>query len=557
MNQQLLLDSSSQDNNNSNVTAEPMNEKVPHQTQQEEQTSWWNSTKKHADLHFQLMRNHFTAFYATNFGMSVGTAVFNTLLPIALRQAGETDATIGWIVALNGVGRLVAEIPISMISLKIGPWLTSLISMISLTLLFLVPTYFLTKWSWIVGMGAGGVAIAGFATPRHELLQAGFKKGERSRVSSHMGMIGRTSFLIAPASCGAIYQHIGPRFAFLFGLVFLLITIAALFSPELIELDETLRKKHEEEMEKKRRIEELKKQKELVGNDGLFGGDDDDTRSMDTNYNNNNNNPAEAQREALMETESNSSFMSTSSSSNSLAALGGANPSQFPLPAAAMYMQQQHQNQNQTVNEKRSVDEQHHSSPWVAFKEHWKTVVSVGFLVLSIMSIRQARRLTITLRSLDLKFDPRDVGFILAGSFVVDTVLFWISSLVVNKFGYVWAIAPLCLCYSVAFFVESIEPADGSAFTLFAALPIFGIGDSFGAGIVLSLISEMCPRALVGVTRLWLDAGVLVGPVVTGGIAHAVSLSVCCMVLGGWSLGACLFSIFLLRGGIGKQAEKH
>src|SRR3989338_1233690 len=139
--------------------------------------------QKHAMQHISLATNHFTAFYLSNFGMSIGASTFSSLTPISLRSLGETDATIGLIVAALGVGRFIAEIPITMLSLKFGPWIISLVSMVALTLTFTLPTVELTSWSFIVANCLGGVFIAGFSTSRHELLQVAFKKSERSRVS--------------------------------------------------------------------------------------------------------------------------------------------------------------------------------------------------------------------------------------------------------------------------------------------------------------------------------------------------------------------------------------
>jgi hypothetical protein len=408
MNQQPLLVSDSAQDDDRSINQISSTSELPREEQPS--ASWSTTLKHHFHMHFSLFKNHWYGFYVTTFGMSIGTAVFQTIIPIVLRQQGESDATIGWIVALNGVGRFIAEVPITKLSMAFGPWLTSLISMIVLILAFLVPTLWISHlWSWIVAMSVGGVAVAGFSTPRHELLQAGFRKAERSRVSSHMGMLARISFLVAPPSCGAIYLHIGPRYSLVFGIAFLLITLGALYADELIQLDEKLKQSHSEELAKKKREEDLKKQELLTGVAGsrhLFASESkDDVSDLDVA-----NNAA-----SEMDTESNASFTSNNNHNNNNLVTVNNNSG------------------SGEENKKKSADEQHHASVSDALAEHWRTVLGVGSLTMSIMSLRQARRLTITLRALNLNFNAKDVGLILAGSFVVDAIFFWVSSTVVNK----------------------------------------------------------------------------------------------------------------------------
>lgn len=620
--------------------------------------SCWSSVSSHAADHIALAKSHFLAFYISNFAMSIGVSTFTALIPISLRNLGESDANIGLIVALMGVGRFIAEVPIVMLSLRFGPWKISLFSMIALAAVYTLPTVELTAWSFIVAQAFAGIFFAGYATCRHEFLQQAFKKSERSRISGHMGAIGRVSYLVAPICGGTLMQHSGSATAYGVGVGFLVITVGTLFSKELIELDAKLRKHHQEELAKqeqqkrqllrdhdedgvaqeihRREQDDVEARNKIESDDDERLEDDEKREKESTSMialvdierknhekNNNNNNNVddddedvdgvdqmtllmrsqEMRHQALHpqrkksssksdDTENaaftaspkdllkkisdqeasdnmnnnNASFTTSPSSLCGMVGTGTISTVFFPVAAREVDNNNNKKNENhknkdaiveigheQSENLQRKVDEQHFSSPLAAFKVHWKNVIGVGFIVLSVMSLRQARKLTITLRALNLGYASRDVGIILAASFAVDATLFWVSSTIVNKYGYVWSVTPLFFMYALAFLTESFEPESGSSDTLFLSLPMFGIGDSFGAGITVALISEMLPRALVGVTRIALDFGVCAGPLFTGFLAHNLGLSKSCWGLCAWSVVGGIAAILMLRGGVGKQ----
>ena len=465
--------------------------------------------------------------------------------------------------------------------------------MVVVILCFTLPAIELTVWSFVCAQAIGGTALAGFATPRHELMQFAFTMAERNIVSGHMGAIARVSYLIGPATGGLMYSHVSPMAAYLFAVGWYFVALASVCaSRELRSLDDRMIAEHNHGGPRRHH----------QGGGGGGGGiqqqrvgaaasanDDDDAgaaagaaataaRALHVPLLQPQHGAAEdidapnaarddagayspvevlaaadadADRDAgLIHVDDDAPHGHVVIASVDASAMFTVN-GEVPSPAAAAPVVVSAGDHPATSGSRRT--EQNTKSVLAAVIESWRIVLSIGVLALSILAIRQARRLTITFRALNLGYTPRDVGLVLAASFVIDTLFFWVSSIVVNRSGFRAAIAPMCVMYGVAFVVLSFDQTASSA-SLFVAVPLFGVADSFGAGIVLAVISAKCPRPVVGATRIFLDAGVMLGPLVTGVLAHTISLQRCCWVLAAWSVATALWSWFVLSAADGREA---
>jgi MFS family permease len=178
-----------------------------------------------------------------------------------------------------------------------------------------------------------------------------------------------------------------------------------------------------------------------------------------------------------------------------------------------------------------------------ALLSHFSVVGRVGVFALSILALRSCRRFLLSLTALQLGLSAHDTMFVISGSYAVDALFFWVGAALSDRFGRNCAAVPLCLFMGGAFAVLAFAK---HLALLIVAAGVFGIADSFGAGILLSVIADSVPREANGLTRLVQDSGALLGPAIAGALAHHVSLRVACLTMAAWSVAVCLWALFML-----------
>jgi MFS family permease len=163
---------------------------------------------------------------------------------------------------------------------------------------------------------------------------------------------------------------------------------------------------------------------------------------------------------------------------------------------------------------------------------HKGTVAIVGGYACTTVVMRSGRRLVLPLVALNFHLDPMQVGLVLSLGFVVDSCLFWLGGVIMDRFGRRAAAIPTMymtvLAYLFLAFADTIP-------TFVACVVFFGIADSTGSGLLLTLIADTSPpeggAPFIAVLRMIQDSGQFVGPLAIGLLMHHYSVRTACLTL--------------------------
>ena len=177
-------------------------------------------------------------------------------------------------------------------------------------------------------------------------------------------------------------------------------------------------------------------------------------------------------------------------------------------------------------------------------------LLTAGFGVVAVSAARAARNAVIPLWATHLGLDAATASLVFGLAGAADLLLFYPSGRLMDRFGR-RAVAVPCLTLLGAGFLAISLTREPTAFA--AAAVLLGIGNGFGAGIVMTLAADHSPpnaRAqFLGLWRSMSDAGMLAGPLLLSGATAAAGLAVgvgsLAVVCG---LGAVVFAAVLPRG---------
>ncbi|MBN6761559.1 MFS transporter, partial [Micrococcus luteus] len=177
-------------------------------------------------------------------------------------------------------------------------------------------------------------------------------------------------------------------------------------------------------------------------------------------------------------------------------------------------------------------------------------LLTAGFGVVAVSAARAARNAVIPLWATHLGLDAATASLVFGLAGAADLLLFYPSGRLMDRFGR-RAVAVLCLTLLGAGFLAISFTREPTAFA--AAAVLLGIGNGFGAGIVMTLGADHSPpnaRAqFLGLWRSMSDAGMLAGPLLLSGVTAAAGLAVgvgsLAVVCG---VGAVVFAVVLPRG---------
>ena len=174
------------------------------------------------------------------------------------------------------------------------------------------------------------------------------------------------------------------------------------------------------------------------------------------------------------------------------------------------------------------------------------------------MAMRQCRRLLLSLSALNRGHSAVVVGLVLTISYVIDACFFFVGGYVSDTFGRKAAAVPCGLLFGLSFFALACisSPAGGTArlagtfdVPLFGVGVLFGLSDSFGAGLAITLQSDNTPTDAVqvlGVFKLISDLGGFAGPMIAGMLIQLIGFQMCCTAVGFVGVYSALWAYFLL-----------
>jgi len=181
----------------------------------------------------------------------------------------------------------------------------------------------------------------------------------------------------------------------------------------------------------------------------------------------------------------------------------------------------------------------------VGMKGRWFAVTTVGFAVTILSLLRAARAIALPLWGDALSLSATTIGIIISVGAAMDLLLFVPAGMIMDRAGRKVAAS---ICIGVFSLGLLLLPLSSGLAGFVMASMVIGLGNGFGAGINMTLGTDMAPRnavsAFLGLWRLFGDVGKSAGPVVVGSIAAVVGLSASLFVTAG--IGAVGFIVMAL-----------
>lgn len=168
-------------------------------------------------------------------------------------------------------------------------------------------------------------------------------------------------------------------------------------------------------------------------------------------------------------------------------------------------------------------------------RTHYRELGTAGAAQIFAQMIRQGRQLIVPLYAVNtLHLGPADVGNIISISSAVDMSLFIPAGYLMDKLGRKFASVPSFLVMALGM---ALVPLASGYYGLLMATCVMGFGNGIGSGTMMTLGADLAPRKatgeFLGVWRLIGDVGATGGPLIVGGIADLVGLTLAAFTLTG------------------------
>ena len=167
-------------------------------------------------------------------------------------------------------------------------------------------------------------------------------------------------------------------------------------------------------------------------------------------------------------------------------------------------------------------------------KEHWRVLLSTGLGVLCLTALRASRTAVIPLWAEHIGLSPAQASLIYGVSGAIDMLMFYPAGAIMDRKGRrVVAVA----CLSGLALGCAVVPLTDSSVWLMVAAFLIGLGNGFGAGIVMTLGADYSPAVgrpkFLALWRLLSDAGMLSGPLLISAVTALSTLAT-----GIWAIAA-------------------
>lgn len=161
-------------------------------------------------------------------------------------------------------------------------------------------------------------------------------------------------------------------------------------------------------------------------------------------------------------------------------------------------------------------------------------LITVGSAIMILSLLRAARSLALPLWGDALSLNATTIGAVISAGAAMDLLLFVPAGVIMDRAGRKVA-ASICIgVFSIGLLLLPLST--GLAGFVIASV-VIGLGNGFGAGINMTLGTDLAPRnavsAFLGLWRLFGDVGKSAGPVIVGSIAAAMGLSASLFVTAG------------------------
>jgi MFS family permease len=183
-------------------------------------------------------------------------------------------------------------------------------------------------------------------------------------------------------------------------------------------------------------------------------------------------------------------------------------------------------------------------STWSIVRDHWRTLATLGTGVLLLSAIRQTRQVVVPLWAHHLHLDASTSSILFGVSGAIETLVFYPSGLVMDRWGRRAIAVPCTLVMGLSFMAL---PLTHGAVMLGVVAMVIGFGNGIGSGIVNTLGADVAPvlgrPTFLGVWRELADGGAAIGPVILSVVTAVAGLAAGIVVSGlvGLAAAAVLF----------------
>lgn len=178
------------------------------------------------------------------------------------------------------------------------------------------------------------------------------------------------------------------------------------------------------------------------------------------------------------------------------------------------------------------------------FRRHRRTLATAGLVVVALGILRSSREALIPLWGDHIGVGAGAISLIFAASATIEILMFYPVGGAMDRWGRKWTAVPCLITFSIGI---ALIPITSTAFGLVAVALLLGVANGLGAGLNMTLGSDLSPTAgrseFLGMWRTAGDIGTAGGPLLVALVTAAATLGASAVVVGGVGLaGAAVLS---------------
>jgi len=171
---------------------------------------------------------------------------------------------------------------------------------------------------------------------------------------------------------------------------------------------------------------------------------------------------------------------------------------------------------------------------FTVLRAHVRTFATLGVGILFVGLVRAVRQTVLPLWCESLGLNASHTSLVYAVSMGVDMSLFFLGGFIMDRFGRMWVAVPSTVVLGIGLI---LLPLTHQALTVIVVAVVMGLGNGIGAGIVMTLGSDVSPSVgrpqFLSGWRLFGDLGAALGPLILSAITTLASLAVAATAIGG------------------------
>lgn len=165
--------------------------------------------------------------------------------------------------------------------------------------------------------------------------------------------------------------------------------------------------------------------------------------------------------------------------------------------------------------------------------DHRRLFLTLGFAVIGVGAVRQARQTVLPLWAQHIGLSPAQTSLVFGIASAVDVALFYPSGKVMDRYGRLAIALPAMATMGIAMI---LLPLTHTIVAVTIVSMVISLGNGIGSGIMQTLGADAAPREgrrrFLGIWRMMGDAGQAAGPVIVSAVAAIATLAVGIVAIG-------------------------